>query len=352
MRKPPPPPRHGMTLVELLVVVAILGLLSAVVLPAIGTTTEARRYREAGRSLSTFIARAQSRAINSDDAKGLILQPLPANPAAAIDLYFANAPKAYAGQGQQSRAAVDPSGMALQLGVDFIAPDGAGGWARDDDTIARLSDPLFSSPGDLIQFAGSGPFYEFLPPAGGARARIRMRSDFNQTPRNTAWPRTTATGAPYRLLAQPRRASSGVLQLQRGAAIDVAWSCLGGRTLGRGGILATAALQAPLAIMFDAAGKPSDLVHSGGLRTRITEPLFLLVGALEAAGNDPSPDPGDGVDPDRRSGANWQYADSVWLCLDHNTGLVKSGPVDRGAANVFESQRFIRLTIGLGVAEQ
>jgi len=181
-----------------------------------------------------------------------------------------------------------------------------------------------------------------------------MRGDFNQSPRNTAWPRTTDSGAPFRILPQPRRASSGLLQLQRGAAIDLAWSCLGGRTLGMGGIIAASAQQAPVAVMFDAAGKPSELIHSGGLRTRITEPLFLLIGALDAAGNQyvAAANTSTGLESDQRVGANWQYADSVWLCIDHNTGLVKQGPVAPQATTVYESQRFIRLAVGLGITEQ
>jgi prepilin-type N-terminal cleavage/methylation domain-containing protein len=351
---PTSPRRRAMTLVELLVVIGILGLLSAVVLPAIGTTTEARRYREAGRSLSTFIARSQSRGINSDDAKGFLIQPLAGDPSAAIDLYFANAPNAYAGQWPQSRAIVNASTFANQLPVSFVADtDGDGTPDPDSSTVGRISDPAFCSTGDLIQFGGVGPFFEFTPPSAGGPL-IRMRGDFNQSPRNTAWPRTTASGAPFRILPQPRRASSGLLQLQRGSAIDLAWSCLGGRTLGKGGIIAASAQQAPVAIMFDAAGKPADLIHSGGLRTRITEPLFLLIGAIDAAGNDyvAAANTSTGLEADQRVGANWQYADSVWLCIDHNTGLVKQGPVAPAATTVYESQRFIRLTVGLGVTEQ
>lgn len=346
-----------MTLVELLVVIGILGLLSAVVLPAIGTTTEARRYREAGRSLSTFIARSQSRGINSDDAKGFLIQPLPNNPSAAIDLYFANTPSAYAGALSSSRAVVNIGTFANQLPVQFVLDgvdsDGDGRPDIDGSSLSQLTLPGFCTTGDLMQFGGAGPFFEFVPPSAGGPL-IRMRGDFNQSPRNTAWPRTTDSGAPFRILPQPRRASSGLLQLQRGAAIDLAWSCLGGRTLGMGGIIAAAAQQAPVAVMFDAAGKPSELIHSGGLRTRITEPLFLLIGALDAAGNEyvAAANTSSGLEPDQRVGANWQYADSVWLCIDHNTGLVKQGAVAPQATTVYESQRFIRLTVGLGITEQ
>jgi len=106
--------------------------------------------------------------------------------------------------------------------------------------------------------------------------------------------------------------------------------------------------------LFDGSGKPSELYHSGGLRTVIAEPLFLLVGLAELCGNMPVVlAPGEAVSSEgERRGANWQYADSAWLCIDNNTGVVKFGPVDPRATTVITSQRYIRMTIGLGVTER
>jgi prepilin-type N-terminal cleavage/methylation domain-containing protein len=69
------PTRRGMTLSELLIVVAIIGLLAVTVLPALGTTTEARRSREAARLVSGYCARAQGAAIGQADWTGLMITP-------------------------------------------------------------------------------------------------------------------------------------------------------------------------------------------------------------------------------------------------------------------------------------
>jgi len=56
--------------------------------------------------------------------------------------------------------------------------------------------------------------------------------------------------------------------------------------------------------------------------------------------------------PDDRGGANWQYGACVWVCIDNNSGVVKTGPVAPGTTSVLASQRNVRLTIGYGTAEK
>ena len=67
--------RRGMTLVELLVVVAIFLVLAVTVLPALSATAELRRGREAARMVSSFIAKAQWRAIGRREWSGFQLVP-------------------------------------------------------------------------------------------------------------------------------------------------------------------------------------------------------------------------------------------------------------------------------------
>jgi len=349
-------PSRGMTLVELLVVVAILTILSVVVLPNITGTIDSRRVREAARSVSTFIARAQSRAIGAVDPRGLILQPSTADADVVIDLYVATVPPVYAGEFPDSRARLDyaPAPLPSAAQVTFL----------DDDTSRRLANTDLTSDGDGIQFGGRGPYYRFTPPTPSVAGTVRMWTDNNQSSRNTPWPQAGGAGLPFKIRRQPARASAGLLQLQRGAAIDLAWSTMGDKVLSSS--LPDAALGAaisgrivvnqpfPICILFDASGKPTELYHSGGVRTVIAEPIFLLIGLAELCGNRPvnlAPGESESDQEDRR-GANWQYSDAAWLCIDNNTGIVKFGPVDPRAANVIASQRYIRMTVGLGVTER
>jgi hypothetical protein len=164
------------------------------------------------------------------------------------------------------------------------------------------------------------------------------------------------------------------------AAVDLRWSSLGG-TLFSDFIELNDAQPAPITILFDAAGRPSQCVHSNGSRRTISEPIFLLLGLAELCGNDPvkvnpddngtGADESPNVEPEKRNGANWQYFDGIWLYIDHQSGLVRTAPsaarqadikylaslADGKALNeairlaVLESQYNIRAAIGLGVRE-
>ena len=346
--------RGGMTLVELLVVVVILGLLSVVVLPNLAGTLDSRRIREAARGVSSFVARAQSRSIGASDPRGLILQPTAADPDVAVDMFFADVPQAYAGQNPQTRARItydDPNSPTIASLV-YLGD-------ANNETYARLSTTDICRAGDSIQFDSRETHYRFTPPD-----QVTMWLENNQTFRNTPWPRSGQSGVSFKIQRQPARASTGLLQLQRGAAIDLAWSTLGTRVLsnslpaaelgaGIDGRIVTERSE-PLCLLFDGSGKPRELYHSGGLRTVVAEPLFLLIGLAELCGNPSvalSAAEVAATDGERR-GANWQYADAAWLCVDNNTGVVKFGPVDARATTVLESQRYIRMTIGLGVTER
>ncbi|MFM8494860.1 MAG: Tfp pilus assembly protein FimT/FimU [Planctomycetia bacterium] len=331
---------RGFTLIELLVVVAILGLLAVVVLPNLAGTISSRRYREAARDTSAFIARCQSRAIGASAPKGVMLQPLTANTATAIDLYFADTPPVYAGETSLSTATI--SGVTnVTAGPLTVTFDGA--------TQTRLSQETdFCRAGDAIQFGGTGAKLKFLPPN-----QVTMWFEANQSPRNTAWPRAQGAGLSFRIWRQPTRGPGGVLQLQKGASVDLAWSCLGTRPFRD--FMGTNLTDNSISILFDASGKPMELVHSGGVRTPVGEPVFLLIGETDLAGNPYDPTvsrDASGTAPEDRGGANWQYGDCVWLCIDNHSGVVKSANVAPGTTSVLASQRFVRLTIGYGAAEK
>ena len=330
---------RGFTLVELLVVVAILGLLSVVVIPNLAGTIDSRRYRDAARNTNAFIARCHSRAIGARSPRGLMIQPLSANTAASVDMYFADAPDIYAGETSDSRAII-VGGQNMATGPLLVTFDTA--------TQTRLSQTDFCTTGDAIQFGSGGSTFKFISPSS-----ITMWFDENQNIRNTSWPRTGSYGLPFKLWRQPTRGTGGSLQLQKGACIDLAWSCIG--TTPFSTFMGTNIPDNSISIMFDASGKPTEIVHSGGMRTSIASPVFLLVGDVGLAGN--AYDPAVSRDataaaPEDRGGANWQYGDSGWLCIDNTSGVVKYGPVAAGTTNMLDSQRYVRLTIGYGKAEK
>lgn len=334
---------RGMTLIELLVVMAILGLLTVTVIPNISGALDRRRIRDAAGNVSAFASRAQSRALNAKEPRGFIIQPLGPG-AAAIDLFFADTPEAYAGDSTSSVTT-----LALVPGEPWLAEVSFS--AIDALTLA---DSTFCAEGDAIQFGGHGPFFHLTPPAPGSQVgSVRMWSEVNQTPFSMVLPPNGSY--PFRIRRQPTRASSGILQITNGAAIDLAGSSWGGVSISN--------LTQPIIILYDAAGRPTQILHSGGTRTPIVSPIYMLIGLADLCGNAyvAIPQPASTASQENRVGANWQYADAYWVAIDNKTGLARTAPSAAAAANkagqfspqdrYFMSQQAIRGAIGVSAVE-
>jgi type II secretory pathway pseudopilin PulG len=263
-----------MTLVELLVVVAILGLLSVVVLPNLSNPGDARKAREAARSVSGFFANVQSRAIGTRGGAGLWLEPLPklitdslgVDHVVAIDLFAAQVPEPYAGEALNSAVIVTPAASGTAAAVAF-------------QNGFLLPPPLTTSSNMMIRFSGSPAVFR-LPSVSGASGTATMNAARNQTPYNTPWPVTTTMGVAYEVFPAALRDSSISYTLGDGMAVDLTWTQLG--SSGAWGFTPTssAPLQASQ-VLYDAAGRPSDVVRSGGLSEPVVDPICLLVAPLE-----------------------------------------------------------------------
>ena len=159
--------RSGMTLVELLVVVAIIGLLAVTVLPNVASTAERRRSREAARVVSSFFAKGQSRAIGRPEWAGFTLLPPPSNPTAlyGIDLFQANVPQIYRGESYASNATL--TGTAWKRTVGYF--DGT-----NVETIpAARTDPTRITP---IRATTTARTARTLRSSGGACSECRGSS--------------------------------------------------------------------------------------------------------------------------------------------------------------------------------
>jgi len=263
-----------MTLVELLVVVAILGLLSVAVLPNLSKSGDARKAREAARSVSGFVSNMQSRAIGTRGGGGLWIEPLPnaitdslgVDHVVAIDFFAAQIPEPYAGEALNSAVIVAPAPSGTVANLTF-----QNGFV--------LPPTLTTSSNMMLRFTGSPSLFR-LPPFSGTPATATMNLGRNQTPYNTAWPVTTSTGVAYEVLLAAVRDPAVSLTLGDGMAVDLTWSHLG--TLGPWGFAPTSTppLQ-PSQMLYDSAGRPSDVVRSGGLSEPIIDTICLLVAPLE-----------------------------------------------------------------------
>jgi len=303
-----------MTLIELMVVVLILGLLSVAVLPNLANTGDARKVREAARSLSSFIASAQSQAIGSRTASGIWIDPLSNQMGASwisLDIAMTEVPAPYAGDTTTAgiQSLTPPAGTLL----------GQSSSATPVFTVGfNLPAPL--SPAYQIRLAGSAVWFDFDP----LTLTIQMRTSINQTPQNTTWPTTTTTSSPigYEIVAAPVRSNSTSLTFGDGVAIDLTKSFIGTSP-----ILNSVTPPPPPRILFDASGRPSFLINdAAATRIPMSETVFLLVSSIESI----------------QSGTSLTKPGSYWIAIDPRGGVPKVAEVKPPGLTIRDSQEYIR----------
>jgi type II secretory pathway pseudopilin PulG len=354
-----------MSLVELLVVVAILGMLAVTVLPNLSNTAEARRSREAARSVSSFVAKAQSRAIGKTSWSGFMLVATNSTSYVASDLLIADVPAVYRGD-------TVPATLQITGSISDTVREATG---NQGQLTLSGTNGANVQPYDLIRFAGRDPWYEISGTMTGTSVRFRIRGDLSgnaagqmelsgATRHNTPWPPFSAplgmgtNPLSFEILRQAGGIGSPV-SLQGGRCIDLYWSGYGPPTVNGSfgykrfetGTTGIAAAGATTTILFDGTGRVRQLqVRSGSTlkRLAVTGPIFLLVGRADRAGQNSVP--GVAAGNDDSIGANWQYPDSFWIAVDPNTGSAKEAQCKANAAELIDSQEWIRdaLTAGGG----
>lgn len=309
-----------MTLVELLVVVAILGLLSVVVLPNLSNPGDARKAREAARAVSGFIANVQSRAIGTRGGGGLWLEPL-ANPitdaagvshVVAIDLFAAQIPEPYAGEALNSAVLVKPK----------VTPPTQP--SRADLTFQngfQLPQSLASLPNMAIRFLNSPAAFRVISLAASANAAsgvAEMDLSRNQTAYNTPWPMAEVNGISYELFLPATKDPAVALTLGSGMAIDLSFT-----SLGSSGPPTT---TQPSQVLYDSSGRPVSVVRSMGQSEPMVDPVCLLVAPLQMI----------------QENTCFTKPGAYWVAIDPRGGVPRVGEVVLNAADVIASQQYVR----------
>lgn len=328
-----------MTLVELLVVVAILGLLAVTVLPNLAGADGQREVRSAAGAVSSQLSRGPALAIEQRRSAGLWLEPLASNPWACIDLYSAVVPPAYRGDSFDAVFQVVPSG-STPLVADLTPSPPTGTASLQPPGASVLGN--FTQPGNLVQFGDSGPLFDIVFNGGW---KASLRTAVGQTPANTIWPAAPPAAHPFAIHRLPMRLGQPIV-LAGGAAIDLFWSGMGNALFSqdnRYNAAGNATSPPKIALLCDSAGSFSELCFIAsrpGLqsaRIPVTGPVYLLVGRLDRCGQAYQQTP-----TKQSPGANWQSPDSFWLGIDPQSGIVKVTEVKPRAISPLDSQEYIR----------
>ena len=171
--------KHGLTLMELLVTIMIMGIMIAVAVPVIRPPVDARSVKEAARMVSTALASARTKAIETGQSWGVEFVPVDAAGRVVTTLHFAR-PITQTGQDGK----IDNSG-------NFTAKS--------------------------------------LNMAGGGTLQIELVSTKHEVPKGTSsftipTQPDSGSGVKYRFEHYPKKSSLMPIQLPSRAIVDLGWS--------------------------------------------------------------------------------------------------------------------------------
>ena len=294
-----PARRAGMTLMELLIVIFLVGLITAITIPVLNPQAAPKRIREGARLVGGAFGIARARAVSEGRSVGVWLerQPSPRD-SACFKLFFAEQPQTYSGENLNSTVTVNSSGNATFTGING----------------ARIQN------GDLLQINYQAHLYTVTKVSGFTYSTTSKTSP-------TGKAAAVAVGVPFQIFRQPIRSAEKPIQLPNGIAIDLAAS-------GFTGSSADATGTNPLIIMFSPGGAMSTVYNLTGTATKVpTDTLFLLVGRSDGLIKEY---PGDATN-------NLGDPGSIWVAVGNQTGMVSTvennGSTDVNTARSFALNR-------------
>jgi prepilin-type N-terminal cleavage/methylation domain-containing protein len=298
--------RRGMTLVELLAVVAIMVILMSLAIQVMRPGLKDRKLREASRQINTFFALAKARAAESGRPWGVAIMPNPTVTGSSYQLFLAETPPPFAGEMLGDKA-------TLSLPDPMNNPHI--GQATFNDTYQ------LTQPGDYIQFDYKGPKYQITSASGTAPRTVIFQAASGQPmPYISEDTMNAPTRLPFQVYRSPILSNANPLQLPTGTVIDLTSS-----GIGQSGTEMAATTTLPPIIMFHPSGSVDRL-----LNVSFTAPgtIHLLVGRVDKVPT---------LEPDTTK-QNLTDPTASWVSIGYLTGTVTTAenvvPGDLSAMSV------------------
>jgi len=352
--------RYALTLVELLVVMAIIVVMMGVAIPLMRASLEEGKVREGARQVNAFVALAKAHAAESRRDFGIWIERSPNDANAAFEVYLAERPRPFAGDLIGARTELfDTDGDGVADRAMFLLRD----VASMSPTVSR---PLVQA-GDFIRFDYKGPYYRLLGnPRFGPNITITggtppttqtLVVDFERLDAAHPVPRPvspTITGpvatfgtVPFQFVRSPQKVLTRPLQFAGGVVIDLQHSGMGYSRFSQFDLVSNDAsalgppigsASTPVVIMFKPTGGVSEVIYwdnslaTPAVTTHIPNgSISLLVGLfdgrlpVEETGTVPNPIAWSSADPTQASySKNLADHGSSWVSINPRNGAVTS----------------------------
>ena len=320
--------RHGVTLIELLLVIGIMVMLLSVAIPLMNWNLQQKKVREAARQLNAVFVGAKARAAEKGIPVGVWFQRPLDRPNECIEVFLAEVPHPYSGDASNARAYVRrnpnlPAPYASSWQVVFDS--GNCGTLNASRALIDLNGTF------LIKFNYRGPYYAGLRVADPS-APTNPRKDYfvltslpnGQPPLGCwlpgdptdgmthgwgkdgvdddgdmavdeldemGWPDTSSSavppadsfdipiGLPFQILLNPRKTATAPLDMPAGTAIDLSYSGISasGTDFDAWRASPLTVDGTPVVVMFTPGGQVGGLY----MRGTVVEPLgtlYFLIG--------------------------------------------------------------------------
>ena len=362
-------PRAAYTLVELLIVLAIMVLLAAVALPTVKDLLANQQIAKTARNISAFMDKARSRAIAEGQFVGIRLERLntldPVSRAQSIRIRELTSVPPYTGDASNAFAILKTNtgytntnlsyltiaefnpfdNALLALSASMVDPNAA--LQINDSTqpgyvLTPKSEPTDDSSapirsGDYIELPGGRlvPF-KIQYRALNAGAGIPVKLFFDLSEMKTAGTKSFPAGNPifptggrrikYKIHRRPVVSTAAPYSLPRGVAIDLNYSGTGMK----GNEFAPSPMNTD--IQTGANAKPIDIVFGpdGGVVSITTAysdvPSFPQGQVFICLGDSDGIRPDNLFTPEKKAPANLVNLESKWIVINPGTGRVVSSP--------------------------